>query len=70
MKIKVKVHANSSQEKINKINDKSYEVWIREKPIEGKANAHLTKMLKKYFNKEVGIVSGLGSKNKIVEILE
>ncbi|MBI2043662.1 DUF167 domain-containing protein [Candidatus Pacearchaeota archaeon] len=68
MKIKVKVHANSSQEKINKINDKSYEVWIREKPIEGKANAYLIKMLKKYFKEEVKLISGHMGKNKIFEI--
>ena len=68
MKIKVKVHANPSREKISRLGDKQYEVWTKKKPIEGKANAHLTKMLKKYFNKEVGIVSGFGSKNKIVEL--
>ena len=28
MKIKLKVHSNSSQEKIKKINEKEYEIWI------------------------------------------
>ena len=68
MKIKVKIHDGSSQEKIEKISNDLYEVWIRKKPVEGKANAEMIKVLKKYFNKEVKIVSGLTSREKIVEI--
>ena len=72
MKIKMKVHANSSQEKINKISDKEYEVWIKEKPIEGKANSYIEKFLKKElsFRGKVKIISGFTSKIKIVEVLE
>ena len=68
MKIKIKVHASSTQEKINKISDFEYEVWIKEKPIDGKANEYLEKFLKKEFGKKVKIVSGFNSKLKIVEI--
>jgi uncharacterized protein len=69
MKIKIKIHANSSQEKIEEIvKDKGYEVWIKEKPIDGKANEELIKVLKKYFKKDIKIVQGLKSRNKIVEI--
>ena len=68
MKISVKVHPNSSQEKIWKVNEKVYEVWINEKPLEGKANASLQKLLKKYFKREVEIISGLNGRNKIVEV--
>lgn len=69
MKICVKVHSNSSQEKIE-LNDKGYyEVWIREKPIDGKANLELTRLLKKYFKKNVEIVSGSNSRRKVVEII-
>ncbi len=69
LKIKVKLHPNSSQEKIIEIEkDKSYEVWIKEKPIDGKANEKLIKMLKKYFKKDVEITSGFKSREKIVEI--
>ncbi|PIO08455.1 hypothetical protein COU59_01570 [Candidatus Pacearchaeota archaeon CG10_big_fil_rev_8_21_14_0_10_34_12] len=70
MKISVKVHPNSSQEKIKKINEKVYEMWIKEKPMDGKANAILTKLLKKYFNSEVKLVSGFNSRNKILEVME
>ena len=59
MKISIKLHPNSSQEKINEIEkNKSYEVWIKEKPIDGKANEELIKVLKKIFQKICEIVSG------------
>jgi len=70
MKIKVKLHPNSSQEKIKKINDKEYEIWLKEKPVDNKANEKLIKILKKYFKRKVNIKSGLNSREKIVEILE
>jgi uncharacterized protein (TIGR00251 family) len=69
MRIKIKLHPSSSQEKIEEIEkDKTYEVWIKEKPIEGKANEELVKILKKYFKKQVTIVRGLKSRDKVVEI--
>ena len=69
MKIKVKLHSNSSQEKIEKKSKEKYEVWLKEKPIDNKANERLVKVLKKYFGKEVRIKSGLTSRNKIVEVV-
>lgn len=68
MKISVKVHTNSSQEKIEKLDDKNYEVWIKEKPIAGKANDELMRFLKKYFKKNVKIKSGFNSRKKVFEI--
>lgn len=68
MKIKIKLHPSSSQEKIEKISEEEYEVWIREKPIEGKANIVLEKYLKKYFSKPVRVIKGLKSRNKVIEV--
>ena len=87
MKITAKLHASSSQERIKKINDKEYEIWLKEKPINNKANEKLIKILKKYFGtqgrtpncgikgqkyfkKQVKIIKGLKSKNKVVEVEE
>ena len=67
MKIKIKVHSNSSQEKIEKIEDNFFEVWIKEKPIDGKANKYLEKFLKDKFG-SAKVISGFTSKTKIVEI--
>jgi uncharacterized protein len=67
--IKIKLHPGSSQEKILEIEkDKEYEVWIKEKPIDGKANEELIKKLKKYFKKQVRVVSGFTSRKKVVEV--
>jgi uncharacterized protein (TIGR00251 family) len=70
MKIKIKLHPNSSQEKIKEIEkDKEYEIWIKEKPIDGKANEELIKTLKKYFKKSITILHGLKSRDKIIELV-
>lgn len=70
MKLKIKVHANSSQEKIVKLSEKEFEVWIKEKPVDGKANNYLEKFLKKEFGADVNVVSGFSSKIKFVEVLD
>ena len=69
MRIKVKIHPNSSQEKIEK-KDEQYEVWLKEKPIDNKANEKLIKILSKHFKRKVSIKSGFTSREKIVEILK
>lgn len=66
MLIRLRVHPNSSKEEIKKVGD-GYEVWIKEKPIQGKVNSKLLKMFKKYCGKRVRIKSGLCSRNKIIE---
>ena len=68
MIMRLKVHANSSQEKLKKINSQEYEIWIKEKPMDNKANSSIIKKLKKHFKKPVRIKSGFTSKNKIIEI--
>jgi uncharacterized protein len=69
--VKIKLHPSSSQEKIAEVEkDKEYEVWIKEKPIDGKANKELVKILKKYFKKDVSIIHGLKSRDKVVEIID
>lgn len=69
MKIKVKLHPNSSKEEIKKISDTEFEVWMKKKPIDNKANLELVKVLKKYFRKEIEIKSGFTSRNKTIEVL-
>jgi len=69
-KFNVKLHPNSSQEKIKKLGgrEKDYEVWLKEKPVEGKANKQLIKILKKHFKKNIKIIKGAKSRNKIIEV--
>ncbi|MEK6844848.1 MAG: DUF167 domain-containing protein [Nanoarchaeota archaeon] len=68
MKIKIRVHANSSKEEIIRLNDNEYEVWLGERAVKNKANIELIKLLKKYFGKEAKIKSGFTSRNKVVEL--
>jgi len=68
MNIKVRVHAGSSREEINKIDDDSYEIWLKERAVDNKANLGLIKILKKHFGKDIKIKSGFTSKNKIIEV--
>ncbi len=68
MIIKIKVHPSSSRQKIKKIDEWSYEVWLKKKPENNSANKELLKFLKNYFKKEVRIKSGFKSKRKIIEI--
>lgn len=68
MKLKIKVHANSSREEIKKISDSEYEVWLGERTVNNKANIELIKLLKKHFNRDIKIKSGFSSRNKIIEV--
>lgn len=81
MKVQIKVHVNSSQEKVVKIGENELaplgvpqntklwgKIWIKEKPIDGKANSAIEKLMKKYFNAGCEVVSGFSSRNKIIEV--
>lgn len=67
-RIRIKVHAGSSQEKIVKFSENEFEVWIKEKPIKGKANNALEKFLKKELGLKGKILSGFNSNIKTFEI--
>lgn len=72
MIIKVRVKPNALNESIEKMQDGSYKISLKEKALEGRANKALVKMLCKEFNvraKDVK-VKGLHSRDKIVEIKE
>jgi len=65
--MKIKLHAGSSQEKIVYAGNGGYEIWIKEKPIDNKANLALERFLRKYFKKKFKVVSGFKSRDKVVE---
>jgi len=68
MIIEVKVRPNSKEQEIVKISENEYKISLKEKAEDNKANIELLKLLKRQFDKEVRIVKGLKSRNKIVEI--
>lgn len=72
MKINVKVKLHSKEEKVEKIDDNNFVVWIKELPIENRANKAIIMVLADYFNvlkANISIVSGRKSKHKIIEII-
>lgn len=72
MKISVKAKPGAKEEKIEAVGENSFEVSVKEPPIQGRANIAIGKVLANYFkvaNSQVRLVSGFSSKQKIFEIL-
>ena len=71
MKIFIKAKPNAREEKVEKIDDSNYIVSVKEPPVKGKANEAIKNALAVYFktaSSRVKIISGFGSRNKIIEI--
>ena len=72
MKIRVKIKPNSRTEELGQEGD-SFIVKVREPPREGKANQAVIKLLAQHFGvpqSQVRIISGLRSRNKVIEVAE
>jgi len=71
MKIQVKVKVNSRTEEVSQ-EDNIFTVKVNKPPREGKANQTVIELLAKHFEvpkSQVRILSGIKSKNKIIEIV-
>ncbi len=71
MRIFVKVKPNAKIEKVERIDEVHLIVSVKAPPVEGKANDAVLRLLADYFKVPRGnvkIISGLSSKNKVVEI--
>jgi len=69
--ISIKVQPRSSKEAVEQLADGSYKVFTHSPPTDGEANKAVIEILAKHFKtakSDVKIVSGLTSRNKIVEI--
>ncbi len=72
MRFFIKVKTRAKENKIEKIGDNRFGVWVKELPVEGKANEAVLRAMAKYFGTSVSmvkIVSGRASRQKIIEIL-
>lgn len=67
MKLKIKVSTKKNKFSIIK-KDEILLVDVKSNPENGKAKLEIIKKIKKKFKKEVRIVSGHKSKNKVIEI--
>jgi uncharacterized protein (TIGR00251 family) len=70
MYITVDVKPGQREENIEKIDDTHYLVQVKAPAEKGKANKAVIKLLKKFFDKQVTLVSGHTSSRKIFEIEE
>jgi uncharacterized protein (TIGR00251 family) len=72
MQIQVKVTPNSKTEELSQEGN-SFIVKVKEPPREGRANQAVIKLLAEHFGiprSQVRILSGLKSRNKVVEVTE
>lgn len=70
-KIIVKTKPGSKHSKIEKVDEANYIVYIKEPPIDGRANAELIKLLADYFDISpslIEIISGYMARVKVIEI--
>jgi len=73
MKIFVKVKLGAKKEKIEKVDQTHFIIFVKERPIKGAANKAIIKALADYFKvskSEVQITSGLTSRQKTIQIKE
>jgi hypothetical protein len=73
MFLKVKVTPNSKKDEIVKRKDDEFEVRVKEKAEEGRANRAVIKVLANYFKideSKIKLIKGFKERNKIFEIKE
>ncbi len=71
MKISLKVQPKSSREEVIKDGDANLKVYIKQAPVDGKANKAMIRVLAGYYKvrkASIRIVTGGSCRNKIVEI--
>jgi uncharacterized protein YggU (UPF0235/DUF167 family) len=71
MRINVKVKPNSKENKIEKVSNNTFNLWVKQAAKEGRANEAAVKLLSDFFDiakSRIAIISGHKSKNKIVSL--
>lgn len=71
MLVRVKVFPQARQEQILKKTKNSFEVWVKERPIQGQANRAVTRVLAEYFevpSESVKLVKGFRQRSKVFEV--
>ncbi len=71
--IKLKVHPNSRKDTVVRKSDDSFEIFIRAKPVEGKANEATLLALSDFLNvprSRLRLLRGSTSHSKLVELID
>ncbi len=72
MRISVKVKPNAKQERVEKMGEGNFSVWIKEKPVEGRANDAAIRALAEYFHvpaSQVVLIKGRTAREKVFEVM-
>ena len=70
MLIKIEVKASAKVEELKVIENNYYKIRVKASREKGKANRAVIKILKKYFGKDVRIVSGHCSTVKVLDVVD
>ena len=71
LRVTVVAHPGARHERVDLLADDTLGVWVRQRPVEGKANAAITACLAKALGlraRQVEIVGGATGRRKIVEL--
>ncbi len=71
LRLAVIAHPGARADRVSMIDDTTLGVWVRARPVEGKANTAIERVLATSFGlrpRQVKVVAGLASRTKIVEI--
>lgn len=66
-KLRIRVKPNSNRNKIVKMADGTFKIWLKSTPEKGKANKELARYLKKRTGVPIKILAGKTSRNKLIE---
>jgi uncharacterized protein YggU (UPF0235/DUF167 family) len=68
MRVSVMVHPGSRMERVDEQADGSLVVWVKARAEKRKANVAVVKLLSRHFGGRARIVSGITSRQKIIEV--
>lgn len=66
-KLRIRVKPNARKNKVEKMSDGIFKIWVNSPSIKGKANKELLSYLKRITGKTVSIISGEKSRDKLIE---
>ena len=73
MKLFITAKAGAKEERVEKVDDTHFRVWVKDPPEKGKANDAITKALAEHMGvakSQVALISGKKSKRKIIEVVK
>lgn len=72
MKIFVKAKVGAKEEKMKALSQTHFEIWVKEKPIKGRANKAIVEILADHFSispSRVTLAGGISSKTKVFDVI-